>query len=100
MGKEWHLRQEQVLEAVEFCQVIDHKGPGVFQGSLQIFNRFIDAMHENVFTWNPACYGDGDLAFPGAIHKEIMGLSPFGDGFAEKGFACIGYVRGRWIGSG
>ena len=50
-------------------------------------------MHENILTWHAGCQGNRDLAFAGAIHEEIVGLSPFGDGFAEEGFARVGDLR-------
>ena len=54
-------------------------------------------MHKDVLTRNAACNCDRDLAFASAIDQEIMGLGPFGEGFAQEGFPGIRDARGRGI---
>jgi hypothetical protein len=88
------------MDTTELRQVIDNNRPGVVQRGFQILDGFIYTMHKNVFAWHIACHGNRDLAFACAIDEKIMFLCPLGNGFAEKGFACVGDVRGGWIGSG
>ena len=47
-------------------------------------------MHKDILTWHAACNSNGDLAFAGAVDEEIMGLGPFGEGFAEECFPGVG----------
>jgi len=49
-------------------------------------------MNPNKHCWPAGSFvtGNGSFPFTGAIHEEIVFLRPFGNGFAEKGFACVG----------
>ena len=80
----------------EFGQVINNNCAGLFHCSLYIRERFIYPMDQNVFAWHATCQRNRDFAFSCAIDEEIMSLSPFGDGFAKKGFPGVGNVRGIW----
>ena len=85
------------LDALEFDEIINDDVSRMFEGSLQVFHRFIYPMHKDVLTGHAACDGDGNLAFAGAIHEHVMRLGPFGEGFAEEGFPSVRHARGRGV---
>ena len=54
-------------------------------------------MYKDVLTRHAAGDRHGDLAFAGAVDEQVVGLCPFGEGFAEEGLSGVGDAGWRRI---